>query len=104
MLGRLRLSRQLAMLGLALMAAIVLGAAGGLAADKKIIRINHAGADDIVGTEHQMFAWVFANYVNSKSPTLDVKIFPNSGLGQSRQVIEAMAAPGMMLRDRPNHR
>ena len=61
-----------------------------LAADKKVIRINHAGADDIVGTEHQMFAWVFANYVNSKSPTLDVKIFPNSGLGQSRQVIEAM--------------
>ena len=37
-----------------------------------------------------MFAWVFANYVNSKAPTLDVKIFPNSGLGQSRQVIEAM--------------
>jgi len=65
-------------------------AAGALAADKKVIRINHAGADDIVGTEHQMFAWVFANYVNSKSPTLDVKIFPNSGLGQSRQVIEAM--------------
>ena len=32
-----------------------------LAADKKAIRINHAGADDIVGTEHQMFAWVFAN-------------------------------------------
>ena len=90
MLGRLRLSRQLAMLGLALVAAIVLGAAGALAADKKIIRINHAGADDIVGTEHQMFSWVFANYVNSKSPTLEVKIFPNSGLGQSRQVIEAM--------------
>jgi tripartite ATP-independent transporter DctP family solute receptor len=61
-----------------------------LAADKKAIRINHAGADDIIGTEHQMFAWVFANYVNSKSPTLEVKIFPNSGLGQSRQVIEAM--------------
>jgi tripartite ATP-independent transporter DctP family solute receptor len=61
-----------------------------LAADKKVIRINHAGADDIVGTEHQMFAWVFASYVNSKSPMLDVKIFPNSGLGQSRQVIEAI--------------
>ena len=61
-----------------------------LAQEKKVIRINHAGADDITGTEHQMFAWVFANYVNSKAPTLDVKIFPNSGLGQSRQVIEAM--------------
>ena len=37
-----------------------------------------------------MFAWIFANYVNSRSPTLEVKIYPNSGLGQSRQVIEAM--------------
>ena len=65
-------------------------AAGAAFAQKKVIRINHAGADDITGTEHQMFAWIFANYVNSKSPTLDVKLFPNSGLGQSRQVIEAM--------------
>ncbi|MBI3499565.1 MAG: TRAP transporter substrate-binding protein [Proteobacteria bacterium] len=52
--------------------------------------MNHAGADDIVGTEHQMYSWVFANYVNSRSQTLDVRLFPNSGLGQSRQVIEAM--------------
>jgi len=74
----------------ALLALAALGADGAAAADKKAIRINHAGADDIVGTEHQMFSWVFASYVNSKSPTLDVKIFPNSGLGQSRQVIEAM--------------
>jgi tripartite ATP-independent transporter DctP family solute receptor len=57
---------------------------------KKVIRINHAGADDILGTEHQMFSWIFANYVNQRAPTLDVRIFPNSGLGQSRQVIEAM--------------
>lgn len=72
--------------------AVVLGglAGGAVAADKKVIRVNHAGADDIVGTEHQMFSWVFANYVNAKSPTLEVKLFPNSGLGQSRQVIEAM--------------
>ncbi len=69
--------------------ALVLDAAA-YAQGKKVIRINHAGADDIVGTEHQMFSWVFANYVNTKSPTLEVKIFPNSGLGQSRQVIEAM--------------
>ncbi len=66
---------------LSLAASITFGADGALAQEKKAIRINHAGADDIVGTEHQMFAWVFANYVNSKSPTLDVKIFPNSGLG-----------------------
>jgi tripartite ATP-independent transporter DctP family solute receptor len=74
-----------------LVGAVVFAAAGtAVAADKKIIRINHAGADDIVGTEHQLYAWTFANYVNSKSPTLEVKLFPNSGLGQSRQVIEGM--------------
>lgn len=75
---------------LTLGASIAFSADVAVAADKKAIRINHAGAEDIVGTEHQMFAWIFANYVNSRSPTLDVKIFPNSGLGQSRQVIEAM--------------
>jgi len=85
-----RVGWRILILWAALVAASLLAAAGAEAADKKVIRINHAGADDIVGTEHQMFSWVFANYVNSKSPTLDVKIFPNSGLGQSRQVIEAM--------------
>lgn len=75
----------------AIVAAIAITAATAASAqEKKVIRINHAGADDITGTEHQMFAWVFANYVNSKAPTLDVKLFPNSGLGQSKQVIEAM--------------
>lgn len=70
--------------------ALGIGIATADAQTKKVIRINHAGADDIVGTEHQLYAWTFANYVNLKAPTLDVKLFPNSGLGQSRQVIEAM--------------
>ena len=76
----------------ALVATVALGMAIATAdaQTKKVIRINHAGADDILGTEHQMFSWIFANYVNQKAPTLDVKLFPNSGLGQSRQVIEAM--------------
>src|SRR5919106_1049201 len=85
--NRLRTFVAVALLGAA---SVVFSADGALAQEKKVIRINHAGADDIVGTEHQMFSWVFANYVNSKSPTLEVKLFPNSGLGQSRQVIEAM--------------
>lgn len=75
----------------ALAGALVFGGTGlALAQAKKVIRINHAGADDITGTEHQMYAWIFANYINGKSQTLEVKLFPNSGLGQSRQVIEAM--------------
>jgi tripartite ATP-independent transporter DctP family solute receptor len=71
-------------------AALGIGIATADAQTKKIIRINHAGADDILGTEHQMFSWIFANYVNQRATTLDVRLFPNSGLGQSRQVIEAM--------------
>ncbi|MDF3060215.1 MAG: putative C4-dicarboxylate-binding periplasmic protein precursor [Microvirga sp.] len=71
-------------------AALAMTGAPATAQAKKVIRINHAGADDIMGTEHQMFSWIFANYVNQKAPTLEVRIFPNSGLGQSRQVIEAM--------------
>jgi len=70
--------------------AIALGSAGAAFAPKKLIRVNHAGADDVVASEHQLFSFIFANYVNQKSQTLDVKLFPNSGLGQSRQVIEAM--------------
>jgi TRAP-type transport system periplasmic protein len=85
-----RLHSWIAIAWLAIAAPVIFCADGALAQDKKVIRVNHAGADDIVGTEHQMFSWIFASYVNSKSPTLEVKLFPNSGLGQSRQVIEAM--------------
>ena len=89
MLSKPRVAWRLAQL--ILVAILALSTTGiALAQQKKTIRINHAGAEDIIGTEHQMFAWIFANYVNGKSPTLDVRIFPNSGLGQSRQVIEAM--------------
>jgi tripartite ATP-independent transporter DctP family solute receptor len=90
MSNTVRFRSLLAMACLSLAAVAISGARDAAAQEKKVIRVNHAGADDIAGTEHQMFAWVFANYVNSRATTLDVKIFPNSGLGQSRQVIEAM--------------
>jgi TRAP-type transport system periplasmic protein len=90
MSSTVRFRALLAMACLSLAALAISDARDAAAQEKKVIRVNHAGADDIAGTEHQMFAWVFANYVNSKATTLDVKIFPNSGLGQSRQVIEAM--------------
>ena len=82
--------RQWMVAALAAIVALGIAATAADAQTKKVVRINHAGADDILGTEHQMFSWIFANYVNQKAPTLDVRIFPNSGLGQSRQVIEAM--------------
>lgn len=57
--------------------------------DKTMIRITHAAANDI-GTDQQMLAWTFANYVNDNSNTLEVKIFPNNQLGETREVLEAM--------------
>src|SRR5262245_65452925 len=50
MVGRLR--RQFVLLGLALAAGVVVGAAGTLAADTIAVRINHAGPDGIAHTEH----------------------------------------------------
>jgi tripartite ATP-independent transporter DctP family solute receptor len=84
----MHVARRFARIFLAL--AIIVGVASPALAQKKVIRVNHAGADDIVNAEHQLYAWTFANYINQKSPTLEVRLFPNSGLGESRQVIEAM--------------
>jgi TRAP-type transport system periplasmic protein len=59
------------------------------AAQKKIVRIHTAGPNDI-NVDNTMLAWVFTQYVNSHSDTIEVRLFPNSQLGQTREVIEAM--------------
>jgi TRAP-type transport system periplasmic protein len=56
---------------------------------KKVVRIHTAGPNDI-NVDNTMLAWLFANYVNTHSDTIEVKLFPNSQLGQTREVIEAM--------------
>jgi tripartite ATP-independent transporter DctP family solute receptor len=56
---------------------------------KKLVRIHTAGPNDI-GVDNTMMAWMFMNYVNTHSDSVEVKIFPNSQLGQTREVIEAM--------------
>jgi len=50
--------RQWLTAALAAMVALAAGMATAEAQTKKVIRVNHAGADDILGTEHQMFSWV----------------------------------------------
>ncbi|WP_162916424.1 TRAP transporter substrate-binding protein [Cohaesibacter haloalkalitolerans] len=70
-------------------AALIFAAFGAQADDKHVIRIAHSGANDL-GTDQQMYAWTFANYINSNSNTLEAKVFPSSSLGQMRDVIEAM--------------
>jgi len=56
---------------------------------KKLVRIHTAGPADL-GVDNTMMAHQFMTYVNANSETVEVKIFPNSQLGQSREVIEAM--------------
>ncbi|MDH3265956.1 MAG: hypothetical protein OEM25_03220 [Gammaproteobacteria bacterium] len=67
---------------------IVTLCAAAQAVDKKFIRIAHPAADD-VDTDQQMFAWSFVNNMNTYSSTVEVKIFPTSELGKSRDAIEA---------------
>ncbi len=68
-----------------------LAAAGPAAAQaaKKLVRIHTAGPADL-GVDNTMMAHQFMTYVNANSDSVEVKIFPASALGQSREVIEAM--------------
>lgn len=56
---------------------------------KKLVRIHTAGPGDL-GVDNTMLAHQFMTYVNANSNSMEVKVFPNSQLGQSREVIEAM--------------
>ncbi|HSE79856.1 MAG TPA: TRAP transporter substrate-binding protein [Alphaproteobacteria bacterium] len=70
-------------------AMMVAGPAAAQSTTKKVVRIHTAGPNDI-NVETTMMAWMFANYVNTHSDSIDVRVFPNSQLGQTREVIEAM--------------
>lgn len=82
-----RISRLIAAT-LAASAALAIGLAPA-AAQKKVVRIHTAGPNDI-NVDNTMLAWTFTQYVNAHSDTIEVKLFPNSQLGQTREVIEAM--------------
>lgn len=82
----LRVAR--AALALALVLAVVLPASAP-AQTRKLVRIHTAGPADL-GVDNTMMAHQFMTYVNANSTTVEVKLFPNSQLGQSREVIEAM--------------
>ncbi len=72
----------------ALFALVAAGPAAAQAA-KKLVRIHTAGPADL-GVDNTMMAHQFMTYVNANSDSVEVKIFPASALGQSREVIEAM--------------
>jgi len=81
-----RTRRALTALLLALAAALP---AAAQAPAKKLVRIHTAGPSDL-GVDTTMLAHQFMTYVNANSDTVEVKVFPNSQLGQTREVIEAM--------------
>jgi TRAP-type transport system periplasmic protein len=54
-----------------------------------LIRIHTSGPADL-GVDNTMLAHQFMTYVNANSNSVEVKVFPASQLGQSREVIEAM--------------
>lgn len=56
---------------------------------KKLVRIHSSGPSDL-DVDTAMLAHQFMTYVNANSDTVEVKVFSNSQLGQSREVIEAM--------------
>ena len=56
---------------------------------RKLVRIHTAGPADL-GVDNTMLAHQFMTYVNANSDSVEVKVFPASQLGQSREVIEAM--------------
>jgi TRAP-type transport system periplasmic protein len=60
---------------------------------KKLVRIHTAGPADL-GVDNTMLAHQFMTYVNANSDSVEVKVFPASALGQSREVIEAMRLGG----------
>lgn len=72
-----------------LLAVALVAAAAPAAAQKKILRIHTAGPND-TNVDNTMLAVTFANNANAAVPTVDVKVFAASQLGQTREVIEAM--------------
>jgi len=56
---------------------------------KKVLRIHTAGPND-TNVDNTKLAVEFADHANKAASTLDVRVFPASQLGQTREVIEAM--------------
>ena len=60
---------------------------------KKTLKLSHCHQPDF-SSELHMAAWVFKNWVNDHSATLEVKIYESNALGQERDVYEGMQLGG----------
>lgn len=68
-------------------------AAPGAGRKTKVIKLAHSHQADF-SSEIHMAAWVFQQWVNDHSDTLEVKIYASNALGQERDVYEAMQIGG----------
>ena len=73
----------------AVLCAFLLSGPMAQAADARLIRIHTATPED-PNVAPYVLAQTFADYVNENSKTVEVKVFANSRLGETREVIEAM--------------
>ncbi len=60
---------------------------------KKVIKLSHSHQADF-SSELQMAAWLFQQWVNDHSETLEVKIYASNTLGQERDIYEGMQLGG----------
>ena len=73
-----------------LLSSVLMGAAFAVCAQTKpLLRIHTAGPNDL-NVETTFMAVSFADAVNKASNSVEIKVFPASQLGQTREVIEAM--------------
>src|SRR5438045_2024024 len=78
------------MLRLVIASALIALACGAAAQPaKRVLRIHTAGPND-TNVDNTKLAVEFAENANKAAPSVDVKVFPASQLGQTREVIEAM--------------
>ena len=74
----------------ALLVAVLLGVAlGANAQTKRLLRIHTAGPND-TNVDNTKLAVEFQDRANAAQSAVEVKVFPASQLGQTREVIEAM--------------
>jgi len=57
--------------------------------DKKTIRLSHSHPANY-SSELHLTAWVFKQYIESQTESIEVRIYPANALGQEREVYEAI--------------
>src|SRR5258705_3028736 len=72
-----------------IVAALIASAFGASAQEKRLLRIHTAGPND-TNVDNTKLAVEFQDRANAAQKSVEVKVFPASQVGQTREVIEAM--------------